>query len=215
MGNEQGLFGKRKRKVNIVIEGLYNSGKTTILNKLNLGEVITTYPTIGFNVETVEHKHVSVKSWDVGGRDKVRPLFRHYYRHTDIVLFVVDSADQTDMDIAKREMYRTLEDYDLVNCKAAVLANKQDLLWAMPVLEVAEKLGVFNRNRRHGLIPVFPISATTGDGLSEVLKWIEECDREGDSKRSENYGGKTDLCSKCESGFVDKLLTKMKSILVD
>ena len=215
MGNEQGIFGKRKRKVNIVIEGLYNSGKTTILNKLNLGEVITTYPTIGFNVETVEHKHVSVKSWDVGGRDKVRPLFRHYYRHTDIVLFVIDSADQTDMDIAKREMDKTLEDYDLINCKAAVLANKQDLLWAMPVLEVAEKLGLFNSNRRNGMIPVFPLSATTGEGRSEVLQWIEECDRKGERKQTENDNGKTDSRCKCESGFVDKLLTKMKSILVD
>ena len=34
--------------------GLDAAGKTTILYKLKLGEVVTTIPTIGFNVETVE-----------------------------------------------------------------------------------------------------------------------------------------------------------------
>lgn len=39
--------------------GLDAAGKTTILYKLKLGEVVTTIPTIGFNVETVEYKNIS------------------------------------------------------------------------------------------------------------------------------------------------------------
>jgi len=46
-------------------------GKTTILYKLKLGEIVTTIPTIGFNVETVEYKNISFTVWDVGGQDKV------------------------------------------------------------------------------------------------------------------------------------------------
>jgi GTPase SAR1 family protein len=51
------------------------AGKTTILYKLKLGEVVTTIPTIGFNVETVEYKNISFTVWDVGSRDKIRPLW--------------------------------------------------------------------------------------------------------------------------------------------
>ncbi len=73
--------------------GLDAAGKTTILYKLKLGEIVTTIPTIGaqlrciqfgtrlttigFNVETVEYKNISFTVWDVGGQDKIRPLWRH------------------------------------------------------------------------------------------------------------------------------------------
>ncbi|KAG8812845.1 Arf GTPase arf1 [Serendipita sp. 400] len=57
----------------ILMVGLDAAGKTTILYKLKLGEIVTTIPTIGFNVETVEYKNISFTVWDVGGlsRDHV------------------------------------------------------------------------------------------------------------------------------------------------
>jgi len=73
--------------------GLDASGKTTILYKLKLGEVVTTIPTIGFNVETVPYKDVSFTIWDVGGCDKIRPLWKHYYHNTQIIFFIVGSND--------------------------------------------------------------------------------------------------------------------------
>ncbi|KAL0385536.1 UNVERIFIED_CONTAM: ADP-ribosylation factor 2 [Sesamum radiatum] len=54
----------------ILMVGLDAAGKTTILYKLKLGEIVTTIPTIGFNVETVEYKNISFTVWDVGGQDK-------------------------------------------------------------------------------------------------------------------------------------------------
>ena len=54
----------------VSIAGLDAAGKTSILYRLKLGDVMTTIPTIGFNVETIEHKNVSITSWDIGGRDK-------------------------------------------------------------------------------------------------------------------------------------------------
>ncbi len=53
---------------------------------MKLGEVVTTIPTIGFNVETVEYKNISFTVWDVGGQDKIRPLWRHYYQNTQGIL---------------------------------------------------------------------------------------------------------------------------------
>ena len=63
----------------ILMIGLDNAGKTTVLYKLKLGEVVTTIPTIGFNVETVEYKNVSFTVWDVGGQTKIRPLWQYYF----------------------------------------------------------------------------------------------------------------------------------------
>jgi ADP-ribosylation factor protein 1 len=88
----KGLFGKKD--VRILMVGLDAAGKTTILYKLKLGEIVTTIPTIGFNVETVEYKNISFTVWDVGGQDKIRPLWRHYYQNTQGVIFVVDSNDR-------------------------------------------------------------------------------------------------------------------------
>ena len=77
-----GLIGKKD--VRILMVGLDAAGKTTILYKLKLGEIVTTIPTIGFNVETVEYKNISFTVWDVGGQDKIRPLWRHYYQNTQV-----------------------------------------------------------------------------------------------------------------------------------
>ena len=59
------LFGKKEMR--ILMLGLDAAGKTTILYKLKLGEVVSSVPTIGFNVETVEYKNIKFTVWDVGG----------------------------------------------------------------------------------------------------------------------------------------------------
>ncbi|KAI3980548.1 hypothetical protein MKX01_025113 [Papaver californicum] len=82
-----------KRDMRILMVGLDAAGKTTIIYKLKLGEIVTTIPTIGFNVETVEYKNVSFTVWDVGGQDKIRPLWRHYFQNTQGLIFVIDSND--------------------------------------------------------------------------------------------------------------------------
>eukprot|EP01084_Bolivina_argentea_P319746 554605_1 len=87
-----------KEEMRIIMVGLDAAGKTTILYKLKLGEVVTTIPTIGFNVETVEYKNISFTTWDVGGRDKIRPLWRHYYQNTHGVIWVIDSNDRERID---------------------------------------------------------------------------------------------------------------------
>ncbi len=74
------------------------AGKTTILYKLKLGEVITTIPTVGFNVETLQVKGIDFTIWDVGGCDKIRPLWRHYFQNTQAIIFVVDSNDTDRLD---------------------------------------------------------------------------------------------------------------------
>merc|ERR1712013_244699 len=86
------IMGKQEMRIPMV--GLDCAGKTTILYKLKLGEIVTTIPTIGFNVETVHYNNTNFTVWDVGGQDKIRPLWRHYFQNTQGLIFVVDSNDQ-------------------------------------------------------------------------------------------------------------------------
>mmetsp|Transcript_21655 Transcript_21655/g.37172 ORF Transcript_21655/g.37172 Transcript_21655/m.37172 type:complete len:167 (-) Transcript_21655:892-1392(-) len=117
------LFGKKEMRILMV--GLDAAGKTTILYKLKLGEVVTTIPTIGFNVETVDYKNISFTVWDVGGQDKIRPLWRHYYQNTQGLIFVVDSNDRDRIDAARDELHRMLGEDELREAVLLVFANKQ------------------------------------------------------------------------------------------
>jgi small GTP-binding protein len=169
------LFGSWKTEKRILMVGLDAAGKTTILYKLKLGDVVTTIPTIGFNVETVEYKNISFTVWDVGGQDKIRPLWRHYYQNTQGIIFVVDSNDRervddtSGQDNAKDELHRMLAEDELRDAVLLVFANKQDLPNAMTVNEVTEKLGL-NELKRKWYIQA--TCATTGDGLYEGLDWL-------------------------------------------
>ena len=109
-----------KKQMRILMVGLDAAGKTTILYKLKLGEIVTTIPTIGkltnsflrwskakgFNVETVEYKNISFTVWDVGGQDKIRPLWRHYYQNTQGLIFVVDSSDRERIQESHDELHK-------------------------------------------------------------------------------------------------------------
>ena len=159
-----------KKEMRILMVGLDAAGKTTILYKLKLGEVVTTIPTIGFNVETVEYKNISFTVWDVGGQDKIRPLWRHYYQNTQGLIFVVDSNDRDRIEDAKEELNKMLIEDEMRDAVVLVFANKQDLPNAMPAAEVTEKLGLNSMRNRQWFIQ--SACATTGDGLYEGLDWM-------------------------------------------
>mmetsp|Transcript_18234 Transcript_18234/g.44509 ORF Transcript_18234/g.44509 Transcript_18234/m.44509 type:complete len:180 (-) Transcript_18234:74-613(-) len=159
-----------KQEMRILMVGLDAAGKTTILYKLKLGEVVTTIPTIGFNVETVEYKNISFTVWDVGGQDKIRALWRHYYQNTQGLIFVVDSNDRERVDDAREELHKILSEEEMKDAVLLVFANKQDLPQAMPAAEVTEKLKLTSMSNRQWYIQ--STCATTGDGLYEGLDWL-------------------------------------------
>ncbi|TRY90790.1 hypothetical protein DNTS_028703 [Danionella cerebrum] len=166
--SDQGLFGKKEMRILMV--GLDAAGKTTILYKLKLGEIVTTIPTIGFNVETVEYKNISFTVWDVGGQDKIRPLWRHYFQNTQGLIFVVDSNDRERVNEAREELTRMLAEDELRDAVLLVFANKQDLPNAMNAAEITDKLGLHALRHRNWYIQA--TCATSGDGLYEGLDWL-------------------------------------------
>jgi len=180
-----------KKEVRIAMLGLDAAGKTTVLYKLKLGEIVTTIPTIGFNVETVAYKNVNITTWDVGGRDKIRPLWRHYYQNTDALIYMIDSNDRDRINEAHDELERMLYSEDeLKDCVLLVLANKQDLPNAMSIAEVTDKLGLHKLPKTR-LWYIQATCATSGDGLYEGLDWLSNSlkekvlyPKEGDPKQS-------------------------------
>ena len=96
----------------------------------------------GFNVETVEYKNISFTVWDVGGQDKIRPLWRHYFQNTQGLIFVVDSNDRERVNEAREELMRMLAEDELRDAVLLVFANKQDLPNAMNAAEITDKLGL-------------------------------------------------------------------------
>ncbi|KAK7361820.1 hypothetical protein VNO77_03904 [Canavalia gladiata] len=159
-----------KKEMRILMVGLDAAGKTTILYKLKLGEIVTTIPTIGFNVETVEYKNISFTVWDVGGQDKIRPLWRHYFQNTQGLIFVVDSNDRDRVVEARDELHRMLNEDELRDAVLLVFANKQDLPNAMNAAEITDKLGLHSLRQRHWYIQ--STCATSGEGLYEGLDWL-------------------------------------------
>lgn len=162
------MFGKAECR--IVMVGLDAAGKTTILYKLKLGEVVTTIPTIGFNVETVEYKNINFTVWDVGGQDKIRPLWRHYYQQTQALIFVVDSNDRERLPTARDELHKMLNEDELRDAILLVFANKQDLPNAVAAAELTEQLSLPSLRNRKWYIQA--CVGTTGEGLYEGLDWL-------------------------------------------
>mmetsp|Transcript_7803 Transcript_7803/g.13800 ORF Transcript_7803/g.13800 Transcript_7803/m.13800 type:complete len:182 (-) Transcript_7803:450-995(-) len=164
------LWGKKDMRILMV--GLDAAGKTTILYKLKLGEIVTTIPTIGFNVETVEYKNISFTVWDVGGQDKIRPLWRHYFQNTQGIIFVVDSNDRDRIPEARDELHKMLGEEELRNAVLLVFANKQDLPNAASTAELAQALQLPNLRQRSWYIQA--CCATNGEGLTEGLDWLAD-----------------------------------------
>merc|ERR1712038_1041080 len=167
------FFHNWKREFRIVMLGLDAAGKTTILYKLKIGEVVTTIPTIGFNVETVEFKNINFTVWDIGGQDKIRPLWRHYYNNNDGIIFVVDSTDIDRIESVRNELHTLLREDELRNSSVLVYANKQDMPNALSPSEIVDKLSMHSipqsKTRQWYVQPACAINA---EGLVEGLSWL-------------------------------------------
>ncbi|KAK3296607.1 ADP-ribosylation factor family-domain-containing protein [Chaetomium fimeti] len=178
------LFGKLfgSKEVRILMLGLDAAGKTTILYKLKLNQTMTTIPTVGFNVETFTYRNIKFNMWDVGGQDKIRPLWRHYYSGTQGLVFVVDSSDHNRIDEAKTELHRILNDLEMSDCLLLVFANKQDIKGAMDPQTITTKLELSKLKERPWFVQ--PAIATEGEGLTEGFGWLSD-----NIKKTPKYGG--------------------------
>lgn len=118
--------------------GLDNAGKTTILKKLNGEDIDAIEPTLGFNINTLEHRGYTLNVWDVGGQKSLRSYWRNYFECTDGLVWVVDSADKARLSNCKAELETLLQEERLAGATLLVLANKQDVPGALSSKEIKE-----------------------------------------------------------------------------
>lgn len=161
----------------IVMMGLDGSGKTTLLRNLRLGEFVSTYPTIGFQVDTMSYQDLIFYMWGIGGNDKIRPLWRHYWRRCQALIFVLDSTDRESLDNpdvifnVRDQLERLYPEEEIKAWPILIYASKQDLPNAMTVQEIDERLHI-NRVAHSRLIHVQGCSGVSGEGLQEGLDWL-------------------------------------------
>ncbi|XP_077248013.1 uncharacterized protein LOC143887732 [Tasmannia lanceolata] len=139
------LFPAKEYK--IVVVGLDNAGTTTTLYKLHLGEVITTHPTVGSNVEELVYKNIQFEVWDLGGQDRLRTSWATYYHGTRAVIAVIDSTDRARINMMKDELFRLLPHEDLEHTVILVFANNQDIKGTMSPAEITDALSLHGEPR--------------------------------------------------------------------
>ncbi|EGF98387.1 uncharacterized protein MELLADRAFT_51024 [Melampsora larici-populina 98AG31] len=168
------LFGKEELK--LVILGLDNAGKSTILYKITMGEVVATAPTVGANQELFEYKNLKIRMWDLGGQSSLRSTWSSYYGKSKALIMVVDSTDRERLSLAKDELHRVATDAALTPESGAapacllIMANKQDVKGCMTPAQVSEGLALTElRDRQWQIVAC---SALTGKGLMEGMDWI-------------------------------------------
>jgi ADP-ribosylation factor-like protein 3 len=154
---------KVESEARILILGLDNAGKTTIIKKLSEEDISYVTPTQGFNVKSLVHGDFKLNVWDVGGQQSIRPYWRNYFEATDAIIYVIDSADRRRMEETAIELQQLLDEEKLSGVPVLIYANKQDLLSALSVAELSQGLNLHCiRDRQWQIVPC---SAKDGTGL--------------------------------------------------
>ncbi|KAF0987215.1 hypothetical protein HZS_782 [Henneguya salminicola] len=125
----------KEKSIRILILGLDNAGKTSVIKCINGEDISDCSPTLGFKINTIIHDKYNVHYWDVGGQKNFRSYWRNYYEETDGIIWVVDSSDSNRLSLCKKELDSLLFEehlqldnmkshhYQLFECSAATGLN--------------------------------------------------------------------------------------------
>ncbi|XP_060094289.1 ADP-ribosylation factor-like protein 3 [Heteronotia binoei] len=166
----QKLKGCEEQDLRIVLLGLDNAGKTTLLKCLASEEVDTITPTQGFNIKSVHSHGFKLSVWDIGGQRAIRAYWKKYLVSTDILIYVIDSADQKRFEETGQELSELVEEDNLIGVPLLVFANKQDLATASLAADIAEGLRLHTYRDRPWQIQA--CSAISGEGVQDGMNWM-------------------------------------------
>ncbi|KAG1469963.1 hypothetical protein G6F56_002955 [Rhizopus delemar] len=169
----------RKEEFYVLIIGLDNAGKTTLLERIKsifMGVAglhpDKIAPTVGLNIGRVDINSSRINFWDLGGQVELQPIWERYYTECHAIVFVVDSKDPKRLEECRDTFEKMITNDAVEGVPVLMLANKQDAEGALRVEEIKEvfnkiavKLGA--RDSR-----VLPVSALEGNGVEEAIDWL-------------------------------------------
>ena len=163
----------KERELRLLILGLDNAGKTTIVKKFLGEDTSEIAPTLGFQIKTIEHNGFKLNVWDVGGQTTIRSYWRNYFEQTDGLIWVVDSGDKMRLQDCKKELMQLLVQEKLAGATLFIFCNKQDVAGALSPQEIKDTLELDSLEGCKGRNwSIMPCSAMTGDGLLQGIDWI-------------------------------------------
>ncbi|RKK68884.1 hypothetical protein BFJ69_g13196 [Fusarium oxysporum] len=162
----------KDKEMRILMLGLDNAGKTTIVKKVMGEDVNTVSPTLGFIIKTIDYEGYKLNIWDVGGQKTLRSYWRNYFEKTDALIWVVDATDRLRIQDCRDELQGLLLEERLAGASLLVFANKTDVEGCMTEEEILSELQLesIRTHRWH----ILPCSAMTGTNLEEGLSWVVE-----------------------------------------
>ncbi|KAK9973973.1 hypothetical protein ABG768_022086 [Culter alburnus] len=159
-----------EQEVRILLLGLDNAGKTTLLKQLASEDISHITPTQGFNIKSVQSQGFKLNVWDIGGQRKIRPYWRNYFENTDLLIYVIDSSDRKRFDETAQELAELLDEEKLSMVPLLIFANKQDMMTAATAAEIAEGLNLHTIRDR--IWQIQPCSALTAEGVQDGMVWL-------------------------------------------
>lgn len=154
----------------ILMLGLDNAGKTTIVKKIMNEDVNSVSPTLGFIIKTIEYEGYKLNIWDVGGQKTLRTYWKNYFEKTDTLIWVVDSTDRERIDDCRKELKGLLLEERLMGASLLVFKNKSDVPGSMSDDEIRQGLELDSITTHKWTI--MACSAMTGQNLEEGLRWV-------------------------------------------
>merc|ERR1712083_658573 len=131
---------KDEKEARILMLGLDNAGKTTILKKMSEEDISQIQPTQGFNIKSLQHGDFKLNVWDIGGQKTIRPYWSNYFESSDALVYVIDSSDTRRLEESGEELKELLAEEKLGSIPILIYANKQDLFQASPADEISATL---------------------------------------------------------------------------
>ncbi|MHA1755172.1 MAG: ADP-ribosylation factor-like protein [Promethearchaeota archaeon] len=161
----------KNKKYHIAIVGLENSGKTSLLSYIKNGEIGRVYPTFGINYENLEFKDLSLVFYDLSGKEEYRPYWSSILKKSDLVIYVIDGLDLTNIKDNKITITKCIDSIH-PNTPFLFLVNKVEHIRALRKKEIIELYELTDLTKRITDWDIIEVSALTGVGIPEVLKWI-------------------------------------------
>lgn len=165
-----GLAMSKPKPQRVLVVGLDSSGKTCLLRRLVRQEIALMPPTHGYQIVRVMYNEIPCELLDVGGVEELRRYWRLYFDRLGGIIFVIDSADKRRLEETGVELNRLLHEPKLARVPLLILANKQDLLDALPSKTMVDALNL--RAVRDRVWHVQECSALDRRGVDEGFSWI-------------------------------------------